>query len=68
MANSIKAQSLALSLFMRNLIIWTKAGNGIDPESAGFLQNGRNSYSLGWERSNMDPWTAVFGLKLNVEF
>lgn len=67
-AGSIKAQSLSLSLFMRNLIIWTKAKNGIDPESAGFLQNSRNSYSLGWERSNMDPWTAVAGLKLNVEF
>ncbi|OJY87438.1 MAG: hypothetical protein BGP14_08855 [Sphingobacteriales bacterium 44-15] len=67
-AGSIKAQNLALSFFMRNLIIWTKAKNGIDPESAGFLQNSRNSYSLGWERSNMDPWTAMFGLKLNVEF
>lgn len=67
-AGSIKAQGLSLSLFMRNLIIWTKAKNGIDPESAGFLQNSRNSYSLGWERSNMDPWTAVLGLKLNVEF
>ncbi len=67
-AGSIKAQNLSLSLFMRNLIIWTKAKNGIDPESAGFLQNTRNSYSLGWERSNMDPWTVVLGLKLNVEF
>lgn len=67
-AGSIHAQRLSLSLFMRNLIIWTKAKNGIDPEAAGFLQNSRGSYSLGWERSNMDPWTAIMGLKLNVEF
>ena len=64
----IKAQGLSLSLFMRNVILWTKADNGIDPESAGLLQTGRGSYNLGWERSNMGPWTAIFGVKLNVEF
>ncbi len=67
-SNMFKAQSLSLSLFMRNLIIWTKAKNGIDPEAAGFMQSSRGSYNLGWERSNMDPWTAIFGFKLNVEF
>ncbi len=65
---NIKAQAVSLSFFMRNLIIWTKAQNGIDPEAAGFLQGSRGSYNLGWERSNMDPWTATFGLKLNVQF
>lgn len=67
-ANGIGAHNLSLSLFMRNLVIWTKAKNGIDPEAAGFLQTSRGSYSLGRERSNMDPWTATMGLKLNVEF
>lgn len=67
-AGNIKAQNISLSAFTKNIILWTKAQNGIDPESAGFLQNSRGSYSLGWERSNMDPWTAVMGLKLNVEF
>lgn len=65
---NIKAQGLSLSLFMRNFMLWTKAKNGIDPETAGLLQTGRGSYNLGWERSNMGPWTAILGLKLNVEF
>ena len=68
LAGHIRAHGLSLSFYMRNLILWTKAQNGIDPEAAGFLQNSRGSYNLGWERSNMGPWTANFGLKLNVEF
>lgn len=67
--NPIKAQALSLSVFMRNLIIWTAAKNNIDPESAGYMRTGIGApYNLGWDRANMAPWTAVMGLKLNVQF
>jgi hypothetical protein len=66
-AKSIRAQNLSLSLFVRNLMIWTKAKNGIDPESAYMSYDG-NSFNLGWDRATMNPWTAVTGLKLNVQF
>jgi len=69
MANHIKAQALSLSLFMRNLILWTKAKNNIDPESAGYFKTDPGApYELGYDRANMAPWTAVMGLKLNVQF
>lgn len=66
-AGAIKAQSLSLSLFVRNLIIWTKAKNNIDPESA-YVSFDGSSYNQGWDRATMNPWTAVTGLKLNIQF
>ena len=69
LANHIKAQALSLSIFMRNLIIWTEAKNNIDPESAGYFRTSPGApYELGYDRANMSPWTAVMGLKLNVQF
>lgn len=66
-AGAIKAQSLSISLFVRNLMIWTKAKNDIDPESA-FVSFDGNNYNQGWDRATMNPWTAVTGLKLNIQF
>jgi len=66
-AKSIRAQNLSLSVFMRNLIIWTKAKNGIDPESA-YMSSDGSKFNLGWDRATMNPWTAVTGVKLNVQF
>ncbi|MEO7046310.1 MAG: hypothetical protein ABI091_13455, partial [Ferruginibacter sp.] len=76
--SSIKAQSLSISLFMKNLILWTEAKNGIDPETAYLSQQGdagigqpegiNRPLSQGFDRWNVSPWTATVGLKLNVQF
>lgn len=66
-AGSIKAQALSLSLFVRNLMVWTKAKNNIDPESAYMSYDGSH-FNMGWDRAKMNPWTAVTGLKLNIQF
>lgn len=69
-AKSIRAQSLSLSVFARNLIIWTEAQNYFDPELA-YVPNGSgySSFSKGWDHLNNSPWwIAETGLKLNVQF
>ncbi|CAG4999884.1 hypothetical protein DYBT9275_02335 [Dyadobacter sp. CECT 9275] len=67
--DKIKAQNLSLSLFTKNLILWTKAKNDIDPELAFVYTGGRGgTYAQGFDRWNAGPWTASLGLKLNVQF
>ncbi|CAL1518666.1 SusC/RagA family TonB-linked outer membrane protein [Chitinophaga sp. MM2321] len=71
-AKTISAKGVTLSAFMRNLILWTKAQNYIDPETAINNTNERQTsskhYALGYDRAFMYPWTLTLGLKLNVQF
>jgi hypothetical protein len=62
MANYISAQSISVSFYAKNIMLWTKAGIGIDPEIA------YNQGSQGFEKWNMAPWTAPMGFRLNVMF
>lgn len=67
--SKFKAQGMSLSLFAKNLILWTKAKNDIDPELAFVYTGGRGgTYAQGFDRWNAGPWTASVGLKLNVQF
>ncbi len=65
-------QSATVSLYSRNIILWTKAGIGIDPETAfqaeGSTQGGGSQFKQGIERYNVSPWTIPVGIKLNVSF
>jgi hypothetical protein len=63
--NSIKAQNLSLSLFVKNLILWTGAHNHMDPESTIQMQG---QWAIGYDRWNPMPWTLSTGLKLSVQF
>ncbi|WP_026812361.1 SusC/RagA family TonB-linked outer membrane protein [Arenibacter certesii] len=69
----IGLQNLAISLFSRNIMLWTKADIGIDPEMA-FQQEsstqGRSGiqFKQGIERFNVNPWAIPIGFKLNVSF
>ncbi len=77
-AESIKAQDLSLSLFMRNLIVWTKAKNHIDPEMAYTPDNlsyetsddtgTQNFFREGEDDNSHFPWTVVTGLRLSLRF
>lgn len=53
-----------LSVFTRNIMLWTKAGIGIDPERA--FQVDGNGFRQGIEIQNLSPWTIPFGFKLDL--
>lgn len=70
---SIGIQSANISVYSRNIILWTKAKVGIDPEMAFQPEGGVQGQSgiqfkQGIERYNIAPWTIPVGLKLNVNF
>lgn len=71
-ARHISAKGVSISCFMRNLMLWTKAKNYIDPETAINNTNERDrtakKYALGYDRATMYPSTLTMGLKLNVQF
>jgi len=64
LAKRWKMQSFTIAVFSRNVILWTKAGIGIDPEAA-FQSNG-SGLSQGVERYNIQPWAIPVGIKLNI--
>ncbi|MFI5154151.1 MAG: SusC/RagA family TonB-linked outer membrane protein [Chitinophagales bacterium] len=71
-ANSLKLQGISLGIFSKNIILWTKAKAGIDPELAFQYQtdpqgNG-SQFRQGIERYNITPWSIPVGVNLNVRF
>ncbi len=59
-----------ISVFSRNIMLWTAAKIGIDPERAfqitgGAQGNTANAFRQGIELQNVMPWTIPFGFKLN---
>jgi TonB-linked SusC/RagA family outer membrane protein len=65
-------QNASVSLYTRNLIVWTKAGINIDPETAFQAESGTQGsgiqFKQGIERYNVAPWTFPIGIKLNLSF
>jgi TonB-linked SusC/RagA family outer membrane protein len=71
-ASSLKLQGITLGLYTRNIILWTKAKAGIDPELAYQFQQGaqgnNSQFRQGIEQFNITPWTIPMGVKLGVRF
>ncbi|NLR59337.1 SusC/RagA family TonB-linked outer membrane protein [Chitinophaga polysaccharea] len=69
---SAKLQNAALSIYSRNIILWTAAKIGIDPENAyqpsTTVQGSGMQFMQGIERYNVTPWSIPMGAKLNVTF
>ncbi|SEK27041.1 SusC/RagA family TonB-linked outer membrane protein [Parapedobacter koreensis] len=69
----LKIKGLAVSVFSRNIMLWTKAKVNIDPERA-FVPTtegeGRRGIQMrqGTEEFNIEPWVMPMGVKLNVTF
>jgi len=66
-------QNLSFAITSRNLILWTKAGINIDPETAfqpesGSVGDGSVMFKQGIERFNVNPWVIPLGFKLNFGF
>ncbi len=72
LTNSIGVQNASISLYSRNVILWTKAKIGIDPENAfqpeGGTQGNGITFKQGIERYNVNPWVLPVGIKLGVTF
>lgn len=66
-------QSAHVSVYTRNLILWTKADIGIDPERAFQVTGSKqgdsaNLFRQGIELQNVNPWTMPFGFKFSANF
>lgn len=66
-------RNATFSLYTRNIMLWTKADIGIDPERAFWANAGtqgdtRSQFRQGIERQNVLPWSISFGFKLNFNF
>jgi len=61
-----------ISIYSRNVILWTKAGVGIDPENAfqpeGGTQGNGITFKQGIERYNVNPFVLPIGIRLNATF
>ncbi|MCG1037496.1 SusC/RagA family TonB-linked outer membrane protein [Polaribacter sargassicola] len=61
-AKYISAQNISISLYAKNIMLWTKAKIGIDPETA------YDEGNQGFDKWNLAPWTVPMGFRLNVSF
>lgn len=66
----LRMQNASISLYSRNIILWTAAKIGIDPEFAfqpeGGVQKSGIQFKQGIERYNVTPWVLPIGFKLNL--
>ena len=58
-----KGVEVNLSLFARNILLWTELPGGFDPESS----QGNTNMSGGFERFSL-PSASSYGFGLNVKF
>jgi TonB-linked SusC/RagA family outer membrane protein len=68
---SLRIQDASFGVYTRNLILWTKAKIGIDPENAFQPTTGVQGgiqFKQGIERYNVTPWSIPVGVKLNITF
>ena len=66
-------KSLAVSVYSRNIMIWTKAKIGVDPERAFQAESSTEGkrgvqFKQGIERYNLDPWVIPVGVKFDLTF
>ncbi len=66
-ALSIGMRDMSVTLYSRNIILWTKAKIGIDPERA-FQPEGNGFFKQGIERYNVTPFVLPIGIKLSANF
>ncbi len=68
-----KIRNASFAVYTRNIILWTAADIGIDPERAFEAHGGTqgdtgSQFRQGIERQNVLPWSIPFGFKLNFNF
>ncbi len=69
--NRLKMQNINVSVYSRNIILWTAAKINVDPEMAFQPQAGAQAgtqFKQGIERYNVMPWVMPIGVKLRATF
>jgi hypothetical protein len=66
-------KALAVSVYSRNIMVWSKAKIGVDPERAFQAESSTDGkrgtfFKQGIEFWNLEPWVMPVGMKLNVTF
>ncbi|MET7256158.1 SusC/RagA family TonB-linked outer membrane protein [Dyadobacter fermentans] len=67
----IGLQNANIAVYSRNIILWTKAKIGIDPEQAFQQESGAQAgtqFKQGIERYNVTPWVIPVGFRLGLTF
>ena len=59
-------QDITVSIYSRNINLWTKAKIGVDPERA--FQAEASGFKQGIERYNLEPWVMPIGFKFHLTF
>jgi len=65
-SQKIGLYDIFISVYSRNILLWTKTNIGIDPERA--FQAEASGFKQGIERYNVEPWVLPIGFKLNLTF
>lgn len=68
-----RISNASIAIYSRNIMLWTAADIGIDPERAFQAHNGtqgdtQSQFRQGMERQNVMPWSMPIGFKLNFNF
>jgi TonB-linked SusC/RagA family outer membrane protein len=68
-----KIQDISVSIYSRNIMLWTKNKAGLDPERAFQAEGGTDGtrgtqFKQGIERYNLEPWVTPIGVKIDVTF
>ncbi len=66
-------KALSVSIYSRNIMLWTKAKIGVDPERAFQAEQSTGGkrgvqFMQGIERYNLDPWVIPVGVKFDLTF
>jgi len=67
----IGLQNANIAVYSRNIILWTKAKIGIDPEQAFQQESGAQAgtqFKQGIERYNVTPWVIPVGFRIGLTF
>lgn len=64
--SKLRIKGFVISVYSRNIILWTKAKIGVDPERAFQAESG--GFKQGIERYNVEPWVIPIGFKFNITF
>ncbi|AWW28774.1 SusC/RagA family TonB-linked outer membrane protein [Echinicola strongylocentroti] len=67
LVKKLNMQSINVGMYTSNVILWTKAKVGIDPENA-FQPESNGTFKQGIERYNVNPWVIPIGFRLNAKF
>lgn len=71
-ADKLNMEGIEVGVFSRNIILWTAAKIGIDPERAfqheAGVQGGGSQFKQGIERYNVTPFVIPIGVKLGLNF